>query len=89
MNKSTVNEDWHRADIVAAIRKTGTTITALSRKNGFAANSLANVLDRKWPRAEQIIASHLNIPPWVIWPSRYTEEAEFREVKKIFQLFRM
>lgn len=63
--------DWHRADIIAAIKKTGTTLSALSRQHGLSSSTLANALTRKWPRAEQIIAASLNIPPWVIWPSRY------------------
>lgn len=66
-----LSQDWHRADIIAAIRKTGTTLSALSRQNGLSSITLANALARKWPRAEHIIALHLGIPPWEIWPSRY------------------
>ncbi|WP_309837033.1 helix-turn-helix transcriptional regulator [Pantoea sp. SORGH_AS_0659] len=71
MPPSAPTQDWHRADIIAAIRKTGTTLSALSRQNGLSSITLANALARKWPRAEHIIALHLGIPPWEIWPSRY------------------
>lgn len=72
MNNSGKYHNWHRADIIAAIRKSGTTLTALSRKNGLSSSTLANALNRKWPRGERIIADHLKIPPFVIWPSRYS-----------------
>lgn len=74
MKNHAVKDDWHRADIIAAIHKTGTTLSALSQKNGLAVSSLSNVMYRRWPRGERIISTHLNIPPWVIWPSRYPEE---------------
>lgn len=64
-------QDWHRADIIAAIRKTGISLSALSRQHQLSSSTLANALDRKWPRGEQIIATHLNLSPQVIWPSRY------------------
>lgn len=68
------SQDWHRADIIAAIRKTGTTLAALSRQHGLSTSTLSNVLDRKWPSAEAIIALHIRVPPWIIWPSRYPDE---------------
>lgn len=70
------DEDWHSSDIIASIKKTGTTMAALSRKSGLSSSTLSNVLYRKWPRGEKIVASHLSIPPWVIWPSRYKTEAD-------------
>jgi Ner family transcriptional regulator len=66
--------DWHRADIIAAIKKSGTSLCALSRQHGLSSNSLANAFDRRWPRAEAIISEHLKVPPWLIWPSRYPAE---------------
>jgi len=70
--------DWHRADIIAAVKKTGTTISALSRQHGLSSNSLANAFDRRWPRAEAIIADHLKVSPWLIWPSRYADKHDLR-----------
>lgn len=63
--------DWHPADIISAVKKTGTTIAALSRENGLASSTLGNTLYRKWPRGEKIISEHLNVPANKIWPSRY------------------
>jgi len=64
-------EDWHPADIIAAIRKKGSTLTALSRESGLGSSTLSNTLSRRWPKGELIIATALETQPWVIWPSRY------------------
>lgn len=63
--------DWHPADIIAGIKKSGTTLAALSRKAGLASSTLANALQRRWPKGERIIAEALGRSPKEIWPSRY------------------
>lgn len=63
--------DWHPADIVAGLRKKGTSLAAESRKAGLSSSTLANTLTRPWPKGELIIAEVLGIKPWTIWPSRY------------------
>lgn len=42
--------DWHPADIIAALRKEGTTLAALSRKAGLSSSTLANALTRPYQR---------------------------------------
>ncbi|MNC16429.1 DNA-binding transcriptional regulator Nlp [compost metagenome] len=64
-------KDWHRADILAGVRKTGITLAGLSRKAGLGDSTLANAFARPWPRGEKIIADAIGVEPWVIWPSRY------------------
>lgn len=63
--------DWHSADIIAALRKRGTTLAAISRYAGLSSSTLANALSRPWPKGEWIIANYLEIHPSEIWPSRY------------------
>nr|WP_282557832.1 helix-turn-helix transcriptional regulator [Providencia burhodogranariea] len=63
--------DWHPADIIAALRKRGTTLAAISRNAGLSSSTLANALSRPWPKGEWIIANFLGIHPSEIWPSRY------------------
>lgn len=65
--------DWHPADIIAALRKKGTSLAAESRKAGLSSSTLANALVRPWPKGEYIIASILETDPWLIWPSRYRD----------------
>ncbi|ANS40880.1 MULTISPECIES: helix-turn-helix domain-containing protein [Serratia] len=65
------NKDWHPADIIAALRKKGTTLAAVSRKAGLSSSTLANALSRPWPKGEWLIAEALDVHPAEIWPSRY------------------
>ena len=63
--------DWHPADIIAALRKQGTTLAEVSRAAGLSSSTLANAITRPWPKGEWIIADALKIHPAEIWPSRY------------------
>ncbi|WP_298978460.1 helix-turn-helix transcriptional regulator [uncultured Psychrobacter sp.] len=65
-------EDWHQADIIAALKKAGTNMSALGEAKGYSRNSLRNALYRPYPKAEKIIADALNLKPKDIWPSRYS-----------------
>lgn len=63
--------DWHPADIIAGLKKKGTTLSAESRKAGLSSSTLANALVRHWPKGEMLIAKALECEPADIWPSRY------------------
>ncbi|EPJ7337068.1 helix-turn-helix domain-containing protein [Citrobacter amalonaticus] len=66
-----MQQDWYSADIIAGLRKRGTSLAALSRQAGLASSTLANALIRQWPKGERLIAEALDIAPEQIWPSRY------------------
>ncbi|MCO6514807.1 MAG: helix-turn-helix domain-containing protein [Snodgrassella sp.] len=63
--------DWHRADIVAALKKKGWSIAALSREVGLSSNTLKTALEMPYLKGEQIIAKVIGVPAEQIWPSRY------------------
>lgn len=71
MNSSLVHEDWHRADVIAALHKNGWTLSSLSKHVGLSRGTLAMALDRKYPKGEAIIAEAIGTAPSVIWPTRY------------------
>ncbi|EKO3713612.1 TPA: transcriptional regulator [Vibrio metschnikovii] len=78
MNNQTVSQnfgkdgsDWHRADIVAALKKRGLSVRQLSRDAGLGENTLANALRSPWPKGEKIIADAIDMTPEQLWPSRY------------------
>ncbi|WP_049854401.1 helix-turn-helix domain-containing protein [Dickeya fangzhongdai] len=71
--------DWHPADIIAALRKRGTTLAALSRQHGLASSTLANALSRHWPKGERLIAQAVEKTPQEIWPSRYRRVTQQRQ----------
>ena len=64
-------QDWHPADVIAALKKRGTSLAAVSRSAGLASSTLANALMRRWPKGEKLIAGALDVSPEEIWPSRY------------------
>ncbi|HDS2775050.1 helix-turn-helix domain-containing protein [Enterobacter sp. SECR18-0236] len=70
-NSST--ENWHRADILAAIKKRGGTLAQLSRDSGLHERTLYNVLERHWPKGEKIISDFIGVPVSTIWPERYKQ----------------
>ncbi|MGU3415749.1 helix-turn-helix domain-containing protein [Enterobacteriaceae bacterium C34A] len=71
-------EDWHKADIIAALHKRGTSMARLSREAGLASSTLANALTRPWPKGEWMIANALGLHPSVIWPTRYGGDPDGR-----------
>lgn len=72
-----MEQDWHSADIIAALKKHGTSLSAVSRNSGLASSTLGNALYRHWPKGERLIADALGVTPEQIWPSRY-RKPEFR-----------
>ncbi|KJV26647.1 helix-turn-helix transcriptional regulator [Pantoea sp. SM3] len=69
MGKS--KQDWHQADIIAALRKRGTSLAAVSSAAGLCSTTLGNALIRPWPKGEWLIAEAIGVAPDEIWPSRY------------------
>lgn len=68
-----MNEDWHPADIKAALYKRGLTLKSLATRFGLkGSTSLSAALVRRSPHNEQRIADALGVLPEKIWPSRYT-----------------
>jgi Ner family transcriptional regulator len=64
-------QDWHRADIKAALEKAGWSLRRLGAAHGFSTQALNQALHRQWPNAERIIAEAIGHRPHQIWPSRY------------------
>ena len=73
-----MKQDWHPADIIAALKKKGTTLSALSRQSGYAPSTLSNALLRPWTKGELIIG----IEAKRIWPSRYKKKIRALRIKK-------
>lgn len=65
-------EDWHPADIKAALEKAGYSFARIARENGYkGSRSTSNVLRLQWPRMEALVGELLDLHPMEIWPSRY------------------
>jgi len=74
-----MDQEWHKADIIASLRKKGISLAALSRQAGLSSSTLANALERPWPKGELIIAAAIGVPPEEIWPSQYYKDGELVE----------
>lgn len=72
--KKPVDSDWHEADIIAAIRKKGTSLQRIARLRHYFPTTLHGALKRPYPKAERIIAEVIGVEPKVIWPSRYHDD---------------
>ncbi|RJF70907.1 helix-turn-helix domain-containing protein [Rhodopseudomonas palustris] len=59
---------WHRADIVAAIHKRGTSLAALARQNGLGDATLRAALSYPRTPSNTIIANYLRVPLHELWP---------------------
>lgn len=75
MNRKKRCIDWHRADIVAELKKRNTSLAALGRANGLSSFTLKNALDKPYKNAEIIISDAIGLTPEDIWPSRYQKRA--------------
>jgi Ner family transcriptional regulator len=64
-------EDWHPADVLAALKKRGNSLAALSVANGYHPTAAGKALKRRWPALEVLIAEAIGVPARDIWPSRY------------------
>lgn len=79
-NIQSETHDWHRADIIAALKKAGWSLSALSQHHGYSRGTLASAMDRHWPKGEALIAEAIGLSPRAIWPTRY--EKHRTEVQK-------
>lgn len=59
---------WHRADIIAAVRKRGSNLSRLAQQIGLSRKSMSWALGKRHPRANLAIAAFLGVDPHEIWP---------------------
>lgn len=83
MTKKPAQQDWHKEDIKAALRKRGYTLRGLSFANGYlCADTVNQALFKSFPKAERIIADALGMQPEEIWPSRYLHRQKYNAASK-------
>lgn len=64
---------WHRADIIAAIHKRGTSLAQLGREHGLGDSTLRAALQAPRTPSNRIIASFLNVSLQELWPAWFDE----------------
>lgn len=64
---------WHRADIIAALRKKGLTLEGLGRSNGKAQSSMSAALLKPSRGCNQIIADIIGVSLHELWPEWFDQ----------------
>ena len=59
---------WHRADIIAAVRRKGSNLARLGERIGLSRKSMSWALGKRHPRANLAIAAFIGVDPHEIWP---------------------
>jgi Ner family transcriptional regulator len=62
-------QDWHPADVLAALKKRGVSLRQLAKDHDY--SHIDRVLKSPWLAAEKIVADALGMKPSDLWPSRY------------------
>jgi lambda repressor-like predicted transcriptional regulator len=70
------NREWDRFDIIAAVRKSGTTLAGVGRAVGLSRKSMSWALIRPHTRANLAIAEAIGQPPHVLWPQWFDASGE-------------
>ncbi|WP_084462704.1 helix-turn-helix domain-containing protein [Oceanibaculum pacificum] len=73
---------WHPADIAAAIRKRGKTLTALALENGLSESACRKALILKYAKAELVIARFIDVSPHELWPDRWNSDETRRRAPR-------
>jgi len=71
ITKKPAHQDWHPADIKAALEKRGYSLAKLSRVNGYCRSAASVALHFPYPKMERLIAETIGASVHEIWPSRY------------------
>jgi Ner family transcriptional regulator len=70
--KKTSPEDWHPADILAALHKRGITLRALAKKHALtSSSSLSKAMVTSYPANEKRLAEAVGVPVQEMFASRY------------------
>jgi Ner family transcriptional regulator len=62
------NDGWHRADVMAAVRKRGSNLAKIARGVGLSRTTMYWAFIRPHPRANRAIADFLGVPLNELWP---------------------
>lgn len=77
MKRSDLEEGWHRADILAAVRKRGSTLAEIARGVGLARQTMYWAMSTA-PRlrANKAIAEFLGVSLHELWPQWFDEDGK-------------
>lgn len=65
--------NWHKADILAELKKKGWTLRSLAAEGNVSYSTLKTVFDKSYPKMERLVANAIGISPEIIWAERFAE----------------
>lgn len=65
---------WHRQDIIAAVRKKGSTLAEIARSVGLSRQSMYWATISPHVRANRAIAEFLGLPLATLWPQWFADD---------------
>lgn len=68
------SQGWHRADIVAAVHKKGTSLLQLARQHQLAGSTLRSALHVPRTPSNRIISGFIGVPMHELWPKWFDHE---------------
>ena len=68
------SKGWHPADIVAAVRKSGSTMMEIAIAAGFHPSALSHCMRFPVPEANRAIADHLDKSLHDLWPDWFDQD---------------
>ncbi|MGR6871211.1 helix-turn-helix domain-containing protein [Pseudomonas sp. HK3] len=75
-------EDMHPADVMAALKKNGFSMTEVARRAGYKyPGTLRQALYRPFPKGQRIIAAAMQMKPEDVWPSRYSATSKADDIE--------
>ena len=70
------SQGWHRADIVAAVHKKGTSLLKLAREHKLADSTLRAALHVPRTPSNRIIAGLIGVPMHELWPKWFDRQGK-------------
>ena len=81
--KKASHQDWHPADIVAALHRRGLTLRKLAERYNVSAPAVIQALRVRNLPSERRIAEAIGIAASEIWPSRYNPDGSRTDLRKV------
>ncbi len=66
-----MNSHWHPQDIIAAVRKKGSSLQRLGLECGFGRTTFNRALTQRFPNAHTIISAFIGVSRHELWPHWY------------------
>jgi len=78
-----IKDGWHRADILAAISKKGSSLAGIGREIGLQRSTMSWALIGPHPRANAAIAEFIGVALHDLWPQWFDEDGKLISTAKL------